>query len=133
MLHASCCCQAVKFELSDPPKTLGTCHCSRCRKLGSTPLVFTNPAKLNITAGKRCIETYPAEPPYLYDRCFCSKCGTALGNILTDQPLMFIPANCFDDPIPLQNSFHEFMCEKPDWLSIGDDAPRFDRHPGSVA
>ena len=38
MIQGSCCCGAVKFELNAVPDMMGTCHCSRCRKLGKRPL-----------------------------------------------------------------------------------------------
>ncbi len=40
MINGSCCCGAVKFELLTQPLMMGTCHCSRCRKVGASTIVF---------------------------------------------------------------------------------------------
>ncbi|WP_456300043.1 GFA family protein [Rubidibacter lacunae] len=40
MLTGSCCCGAVKFELMAEPSMLGICHCTRCRKVGASAIVF---------------------------------------------------------------------------------------------
>lgn len=129
MIKGSCCCEAVQFELAEKPSMMGMCHCSRCRKLGASSLVFVKGDKFQITAGRECIATFKAEPPYKYDRCFCSACGTALGEVLSEAASFPINANCLDGDLEIKNSFHEFVSEKPAWLKIGDDAKQFSEHP----
>ncbi|NAX21535.1 GFA family protein [Vibrio sp. V39_P1S14PM300] len=129
MIKGSCCCGAVQFELSDVPTMMGTCHCTRCRKVGASTLVFVKSESFHITRGLDKITTYKAEPPYQYDRCFCSVCGSALGEVLSTSDSFPIVANCIDDEIALENSFHEFVAEKPSWLTIGDSAKQFCQHP----
>ena len=129
MLRGSCCCGAVQFTLSKPPTMMGTCHCSRCRKLGASTFVFAKRDAFTLTAGTDAITTFKPEPPYQYSRCFCKHCGTALGEITSAGDSFPVAANCFDDELPLANQFHEFVQEKPDWLHIGDDAKQFSGHP----
>ncbi len=129
MINGSCCCGAVQFELTEKPGMMGTCHCSRCRKVGASTLVFVKSESFQITKGREQIATYKAEPPYQYDRCFCSVCGSALGEVLSDSDSFPVAANCIDVDIDVENSFHEFVSEKPSWLKIGDSAKQFDEHP----
>lgn len=129
MIKGSCCCGAVQFELSEPPSMLGTCHCSRCRKVGASAIAFVNASTFEITQGREAISVFKAAPPHKYDRCFCSVCGTALGEVFSDEEMFPIAANCIDDKIDIENKFHEFVSEKPDWLKIGDAAKQFDEHP----
>ncbi|WP_204137601.1 GFA family protein [Halomicronema sp. CCY15110] len=129
MIKGSCCCGTVQFELSEVPSMMGTCHCSRCRKVGASTLVFVKSETFQITQGRDQIATYPAEHPYKYDRCFCSVCGSALGEVLSEDDSFPLAANCIDSDIGLENSFHEFVSEKPNWLKIGDTAQQFDQHP----
>jgi hypothetical protein len=129
MIKGSCCCGAVQFELSEVPSMMGTCHCSRCRKVGASTLVFVKSDTFQITKGREKIFTYKAEAPYKYNRCFCSTCGTALGEILSEEGSFPLAANCLDGDVELKNQFHEFVSEKPSWLKIGDDAKQFDEHP----
>ncbi len=129
MIKGSCCCGAVQFELTEVPGMMGTCHCSRCRKVGASTLVFVKSDTFRITRGRDRIATYKAKPPYKYDRCFCSVCGSALGEVLSKEATFPVAANCLDDDVGLENGFHEFVSEKPDWLKLGDTATQFDEHP----
>ena len=129
MIKGSCCCGAVRFELSEMPSMMGTCHCSRCRKVGASTLVFVKSETFQITKGREKISTYKAEPPYKYNRCFCSVCGSALGEVLSEEALFPLSANCIDTHVDLENKFHEFVSEKPNWLKIGDSATQFEKHP----
>jgi hypothetical protein len=62
-------------------------------------------------------------------RCFCKVCGTALGEIVSDQPNFPIAANALDADPGLRNRFHEFVAEKPAWYDICDTAKQFEGHP----
>lgn len=129
MIKGSCCCGTVQFELSEEPTMMGTCHCTRCRKVGASTLVFVNSSSFKITSGRDKIATYKAVAPYKYDRCFCSVCGSSLGEVLSGSKSFPVSANCFDGELGIENQFHEFTSEKPNWLKIGDDAKQFDEHP----
>lgn len=129
MLKGSCCCGVVQFELTEAPGMMGTCHCSRCRKVGASHLVFVKAQSFRLVSGRDHISIYKAEPPYKYNRCFCSVCGSALGEILSENDIFPLAANCIDGDVGLENKFHEFVSEKPSWLKIGDSAKQFDEHP----
>ena len=105
--------RAVRFELTETPAMMGTCHCSRCRKVGASTLVFVKADTFRLLQGNESISTFKAQPPYQYDRCFCSVCGTALGEVLSTAESFPVAANCLDDEIAIENQFHEFVCENP--------------------
>lgn len=129
MIKGSCCCGKVMFELTEAPKMMGTCHCSRCRKLGASTIVFIDRGTLQWIGGKDNVATYMPEVPFKYKRNFCAACGTSLGEILSEEDSFPIPANCFDsDPI-VRNTFHEFVDSKPNWYEICDDQKQFIHHP----
>ena len=108
---------------------MGTCHCSRCRKVGASNLVFVKSEAFQITSDRDKISTYKLEPPYKYDRCFCSVCGSALREALSESDSFPVSANCIDEDIRVENKFHEFVSEKPSWLKIGDTAKQFNEYP----
>ncbi|AKS41267.1 GFA family protein [Wenzhouxiangella marina] len=129
MIKGSCCCGAVQFEIDSSPHMLGMCHCSRCRKLGASALAFVSAKDFRITAGLDGIATYKAEPPFQFDRCFCSACGTALGDVFSAQATFPINAHCIDADLALEMSFHEWVADKPSWFCIGDQARQFAQDP----
>ena len=131
MVEGSCCCGAVKFELLNNPSTMGTCHCSRCRKVGASTIVFVKREDLRWVHGKEHVALYKPAPPYKYGRCFCKICGTSLGEILSDEDSFPIAANAFDTELGLDNQFHEFVAEKPSWCEVTIVATQPEDHPPS--
>jgi hypothetical protein len=129
MIRGSCCCGAIQFELLAAPTMMGTCHCSRCRKVGASTFVFVKKESLRWLRGREFIARFEPEAPYKYARCFCRKCGTALGEIDSTQESFPISANCLDDDPVVRNRFHEFVGSKPSWYEICDDAKQFQEHP----
>ncbi|MEX8193513.1 GFA family protein [Comamonas guangdongensis] len=119
----------MKFEVTSLPTMMGTCHCSRCRKIGASTFVFVKRDAFTLLSGADSITTFKPEAPYKYSRCFCSRCGSALGEVTSTGESFPVAANCFDDELPLSNLFHEFVQEKPDWYEICDDAKQFPGHP----
>lgn len=129
IIKGSCCCGAVQFEVHGAPSMMGTCHCSRCRKLGASHIVFIKKDQLHWIAGRDMVQDYKPTPPYQYTRCFCKICGTALGEITSDGESFPIAANTLDDDPIVRNRFHEFVSEKPAWYGICDEVQQFDGHP----
>jgi len=128
-ISGSCCCGAVQFTIEGPPSMMGTCHCTRCRKLGASPFVFVAREQFELLNGREHIQSVEPEEPYKYVRSFCRKCGTALGEPLSDEKTFPINAHCLDDDPGVRNAFHEFVSEKPGWYEITDKAPQFECHP----
>lgn len=128
-MKGSCCCGTIRFELLNPPSMMATCHCSRCRKVGASTFVFVRQDDLRWIVGRDKVTRHEPAPPYQYARCFCAVCGTALGEILSEQESFPIAANALDDDPGLHNRFHEFVAEKPAWYAICDDAKQFEGHP----
>lgn len=108
---------------------MGTCHCSRCRKVGASTFVFVKREDFRLLSGRESISVYKPEEGYRYDRCFCRICGTGLGEILSDADSFPINTQTLDDDPVVRNRFHEFVAAKPAWYAIADDAKQFDGHP----
>ncbi len=132
MIRGSCCCQAVRFELANSPSFVGTCHCSRCRKVGASTIAFVKREDVKWTAGKDCVQVFEPVAPYIYQRSFCKICGTSLGGILSTEESFPIAANTLDSDLGLVNQSHEFVGEKPSWYEICDDAPQNEGHPAEA-
>ncbi len=129
MIQGSCCCGEIAFEVTRKPKVLVVCHCSRCRKLGTSAFVIVESDSFQLTKGRdRVVELTP-KAPHKYPRSFCQTCGTGLGEILSDGKEFPVAANCFDDDIGLDVYLHEYVESKPAWFVIGDQAKQFERDP----
>lgn len=131
MLTGSCCCGEIRFELHAQASMVGTCHCSRCRKLGASTLMFVQASQLRLLQGEAAIQVYRAPPPFIYPRAFCRHCGTALGGLGSGAENFPLPLNCLDVDAGLGNQFHLFVASKPSWYTICDDAPQYAEGPDS--
>ena len=129
MFSGSCACGEVRFSISEKPKFLAECHCSRCRKLGATPFAMIASNTFELLSGRNKIKAFSPVPPFMYLRMFCEVCGTSLGELTSEEEMFPIPANCFDDDLGLPIRFHEHVATKPSWVTIPDDVKKFEGNP----
>jgi len=129
MIRGSCCCKAVEFELTSTPTIMGTCHCTRCRKVGASSFVIVRKDSFRWIRGADQLRKFEPVPPYKYSRTFCGHCGTSLGEAGSDAESFPIPVNCLDDDPGIANRFHEYVSEKPGWYEICDSAKQFPGDP----
>lgn len=119
-IKGSCVCGSVRFAISGRPGVMGTCHCSRCRKLGTSTIVFVKREQFRLESGAADIATLAPVAPYKYARSFCRKCGTSLGEPFSPDESFPLNAQCLDSDPGLRNSFHEHEADRPEWLEAPD-------------
>jgi hypothetical protein len=119
----------VKFTVSEEPKFIAACHCTRCRKVGGTPFALVNAESFELLSGRDQIVQYDPESPFKYLRCFCGKCGTSLGEMISGEKLFPVPVNCFDEDLSAEIRFHEHVATKPSWYVIPEGAKQFEGDP----
>ncbi len=129
MIEGSCCCGEVRFSVSEEPKFVAACHCTRCRKLGATPFAMVTAESFELIRGREQIVQYRPEPPFKYPRCFCGKCGTSLGEMISDEKMFPVPVNCFDQDLGVEIGFHEHVATKPAWYVIPEGVKQFEGDP----
>ena len=129
MIQGSCCCGEVRFSISEKPKFMATCHCSRCRKLGTSTFAMVNAKGFDFISGRERVVEYRPDPPFKYRRCFCGECGTSLGEILSEDEMFPVPVNCFDQDLGLEVRFHEHVASKPGWYDIPPGSKQFEHDP----
>lgn len=129
MTLGSCCCGEVRFSISQKPKFLATCHCSRCRKLGTSTFAMVQAEGFELLSGRDRIVVYDPEPGFKYKRSFCGKCGTSLGEMLSEGAMFPIPADCFDEDLGMEIRFHEHVASKPAWIEIPAGCKQFENDP----
>ncbi len=129
MFRGSCCCVAVRFSIAAEPRFVGACYCSRCRKVGGTPFAMVEAESFTLETGREHIVEYLPEPAFKYVRCFCGRCGTALGEVTSQESMFPVPVNYFDTGPELEIGFHEHVATKPSWCLIPEGAKQFEGDP----
>lgn len=90
---------------------IGVCHCSRCRKAGSSVYAYVRAEAFCWVAGRQFVTRYAPEPPHRFNRCFCARCGAALGDPFSGR-ILAIAAGCLDDGPVLSPDFHEYVAAR---------------------
>lgn len=80
-------------------------------------------------SGKESVAEYAAEPPFIYNRCFCNRCGSSLGEILSNEDQFPIAANILDTDPGLEVLFHEHTATRPSWQLLHQGAKLFEGNP----
>ncbi|MFK5979270.1 MAG: GFA family protein [Rhizobiaceae bacterium] len=146
LLHGSCHCGAVSFNLESPhPYPFNLCYCEICRKTagggGYAINLGGNSNTLEIK-GEEHIKTYRArfktigsekvsESPA--ERKFCSECGSALWVWDPRWPELVHPhASAIDTDLPtVPEKTHLMLASKASWVEpcLGKTDKSFDEYP----
>jgi len=130
MLHGSCLCSGVHYEINGPVMDMVNCHCGMCRKAhgAAYATVITAQGKdFRWTQGEELIETYKSSSEL--DRVFCRVCGSSLVIIEPKTAEVFVAAGTLDEDPGIRLESHIFVGSKAPWLDILDDKPAFDEYP----
>ena len=79
MLHGSCLCSGVRYEISGPVADMTNCHCGMCRKAhgaGYATFVTAKGEDFRYVQGDDRVVRYRSSADS--DREFCRVCGSSL-------------------------------------------------------
>ncbi len=129
VIRGSCLCGGMRFEIRGRPVGMSYCHCGRCRKVGGmTANVLVHSKDLRWVRGAKLVRQYQPEEPFNLVRCFCSVCGTYLGEAEMDGGIT-MAATAFDDDPLVRPRAHGHVAYKAAWYSILDDLPQYEGEP----
>ena len=126
-ITGGCLCGAIRYEASEAPSKIGTCHCRMCQRWSGGP--FTVDARfpsaaLRFTQGEPKIYRSSA----IMERAFCSNCGSSLTYryLLPEMrsDVVWIKTGTLDHPEPLSPQYHYGVESQMPWLRFDDDLPR---------
>lgn len=129
MVHGSCLCGDVAWEIEGPLQLMSHCHCSRCRKAHGTPFatyVAGNADGYRLRRGSGRIARWESSPGFF--RAFCDRCGS----VVPGDPygsLVFIPAGALAGDLATRPEMHIFVAAKTPWTEIHDELPRYEGYP----
>jgi len=131
MLHGSCLCRGVRYEISGPLTGALNCHCSLCRKAQGA--AFRSRARVSAkdfrwVQGEELVTYFESSPGNL--RGFCRVCGSPIINRSdNDQSLYGLALGTLDDDPGVRPKVHVFVGSKAPWFEITDDLPQFPELP----
>lgn len=135
MIHGSCLCGSIAFELRGVVTPIQLCHATRCRKASgaaASPEMLTETAGFRWTRGEAGVRVYEApllsEPP-AYRRAFCDTCGSPLPAEIPGTPFTVLNPGTLDDDPGTRELRHAFVDQKAAWHEITDGLPTFEGRP----
>jgi hypothetical protein len=130
MLHGSCFCGEVGWEVAGPFERMHHCHCSRCRKAHGAAFatwLLAPRAGFRLLHGREQIASVASST-----RQFCARCGSALPEADDGDEWVVIPAGPCDGDPGVRPQAHMFAASKAPWFEIRDALPRFDAFPPGI-
>jgi hypothetical protein len=129
MVHGSCLCGGVRYEINGRLTPLQLCHCSLCRKASGSAFNAGLAAKRTAfrwVSGEDLIQRFAT--PSGYERTFCRVCGSPVPRDDEEEVYTSLPAGTLDDDPGSRPLRHIFVGSKAPWFQITDDLPRFAAH-----
>jgi len=125
MLHGSCLCGTVKYEVRGEPLGMYYCHCETCRKATGTSFA-TNIAVATdafvITSGRQLLKPYESSPKKF--RYFCSACGSPIySQAEASSQMISLRCGTLDEDPKLRPTVHFYAASKAPWFEIRDGVP----------
>jgi len=125
-LTGHCACGAVTYEVTEPPLSVGYCHCTRCqRRTGTAAAISATlvPGSLHILTGAELVSAW--QPADGWAKCFCSACGGAVWSRGADGAIG-VRLGTFDGDPGLRPQWRQFVAYAAPWEPIPDDGlPRY--------
>jgi hypothetical protein len=127
-----CLCGAIRFELTEPARHAGYCHCTRCQRRSGTaasPQARIDGGTLRILSGVGQLKAW-RHPDGGFEKLFCSECGSQLFSRNPDDPAqMSVRLGAFDGDPGVRPQWRTFVAYAAPWEPIPDDG--LERFPES--
>jgi hypothetical protein len=136
-IGGGCLCGRIRFELSEPPRSAGYCHCTRCQGRtgsGSSAQAQIDGRAFTLLEGEEHLGCW-RHPDGGMEKCFCRECGAHLFSRDPEgSAQMSIRMSAFDEDPGIRPSFRGFVAYAASWEPIPDDGlERYDeRKPRPV-
>jgi hypothetical protein len=123
-LSGGCLCGGVRFELTEPPREAGYCHCTRCQRrtgTGSSAQARIDGRTFRLLSGEELIRAW-RHPDGGFEKCFCQNCGAQLFSRNPDEPRqMSVRMGAFDADPGVRPTYRTYVDYAASWEPIPDD------------
>jgi hypothetical protein len=115
-LRGSCLCGAIEFEVIGPIRGVGSCHCSKCRKVSGAAgnaQFIVRAGKFNWVKGQEHRVTYRLPDGWGPSRC--AICGSPVPDSYDGGQRIWVQAGLMNGPLNTEIVQHIFCDSRADW------------------
>lgn len=126
-----CQCGHIRYEITEAPSLVYTCHCTDCQRLTSSAFsmgVVLTEAGFRLTAGEPRALQRRADSGRVNTRLVCPDCGSWIYGQPRDG-LVRIRAGTLDDTSWLRPTRHIWTRSKQSWVSFAEGDEIFAAQP----
>ena len=122
-ITGACQCGAIVYQLTEPPRDVGYCHCRMCQK--SQGSIFSVSGEWPRAA----LVLRRGEPKWyrssnVMERGFCDGCGCSLFGRYDGEATLWVYFGSLDRPDDLAPRWHLCAESKMPWCDLRDTLPR---------
>jgi hypothetical protein len=128
MLHGSCLCGDVAFEIHGAPLRMVNCHCEACRRAASAAYasnLFVAARLFCWIRGESQVVSYRLPGTPSFATAFCRRCGSDLPRVSRGEAVVIVPAGALDGDPAIRPDAHACVGEKATWFEITDNLPQY--------
>jgi hypothetical protein len=129
-LKGNCLCGAVAFEVDGPVRGVGSCHCSKCRRVsgtGGNAQFIVKTERFRWVRGQDNLVAFRLPDGWGPTRC--KTCGSPVPDSYDNGQRMWVPAGLMSDPLDTSIVQHIFCGSRADWDRESPDARHHDEYP----
>lgn len=121
-MKGECSCGAFAFDIVGTIDNLYQCHCSICRKTTGAASNAAFIVSRDRFTWQRVGKCTSFRRPSGYLNQFCTKCGSSLPFITSDELRVWVPAGLVQAPHGTRIARHIYVGSKASWDDICSDA-----------
>ena len=134
-VKGSCLCGGIAFEITETPRSVTHCHCTRCRKVrgsGHATNLLVSLDGLRFLRGEDLLSKYRLPEAKHFAHWFCKVCGSSMPRFDEARGFAIVPMGAFDEDPVARPSRHIHVGSKAPWDVINDDLPQFEAGPPAL-
>ena len=127
--QGGCLCGNVQFSVSGKIRGIGSCHCSKCRKVSGTngnAVFIVALDRFSWISGENDTTAFAFPSGWSVTRC--DTCGSPVPSSF-DGRQVWVQAGLMDDPLDTDVKRHIFCASRADWDRESPDATQHDEYP----
>jgi hypothetical protein len=126
-MTGGCLCEAVRFELTQPPLGAGSCHCKRCQRRSGAAWstnAMVAPGTVRIVRGEEHVRGW-TPPDGGFEKRFCGLCGAHLFSRPPGGEIAGVRMGAFDEDPGVRVQWRQWLESAAPWEAVPGDGEHF--------